>query len=142
MNYRIFLILTALVLNTSSAYPKTYTWVDDHGITHYSSVPSAKYNSKLIVDNLQTEKQKQTDSTLPEQNNKSQKTDSPAKKPAALAMQKKQCKQARKNLKVLEKPASFIRKKVKGKLVGLSEQDKSLLIRQQKEKIKLYCGKI
>ncbi len=137
-----------LVILSNPVCAKMYKWIDADGITHYSAIRPLNTDAKMITTpDMQSD---QHDKSMKSVEDKSSIpaviTDSDeekTKKSASLAAKKaKHCAQARLNLKMLLKPTSFIKKKVKGELVGISESDKTTLMLKQKEYINSFCAKI
>lgn len=142
------LILFILLFTFISAQAKMYKWVDENNVTHYSSTPPPDRKTKE-VENIDESAPGPSDS----RGNSSMPTTRPAKTSPknqlirnapgqnASFQEKKEhhCKTARNNLRLLKESKGKLGHSVNGKTVAIKKADKTLLIRNQMEKIDIYC---
>ncbi|VAW79969.1 hypothetical protein MNBD_GAMMA12-2699 [hydrothermal vent metagenome] len=143
-NFISLVSLFAFLLLASPANAKMYKWVDQDGVTHYTQHPPIKQNSTQITKHSppgknkeQASQTKQSKNTNKHKNkNKAQNDTSQAKKDAKKSAQ---CAHVKNNLQMLEKSLNIVRKKVKGKLVAMTEIERKQLIGQYRATISQHC---
>ena len=133
-NIAFIVTLLLLVLIASPAQAKMYKWVDKEGITHYTQQPPVQEDS-TVMDEPPTPPASAKESS-PAGTSKAARQ---RKQSTLDAKKKQQCAFVRKNLEMLEKSMNIVRKRVKGKLVAMTEDERRQLTSQYKATISQHC---
>jgi len=126
-------ILTITLLSPPIS-AKMYKWIDKAGVTHYTQHPPIKEESTLIAEPFKpgsTPDQAKSSKTEPKSKS--------GKKSAQNAKKRAQCMHVKKNLEMLEKSMNIVRKRVKGKLIAMTETERKQLIGQYRATISQHC---
>jgi len=142
--------IAGILLLPAQGLAKTYKWVDEDGVTHYTSTPpptgdfkTIKPPAKPAVDPVkaQGELQKRLEA-FDKRRKEEDKTKAEASKQAAdIADKKKKCEQARKNLDVLENKVRIRYTEKDGSLRFLSAEEIETNKQRARDAIKSYCKK-
>lgn len=126
--------ILAITFLAPSASAKMYKWVDKDGVTHYTQQPPVKEESTVIAEPLtRGNTSDQTKTSKPEPKSMT------GKKSAQNAKKRSQCMHVKKNLEMLEKSMNIVRKRVKGKLIAMTETERKQLIGQYRATISQHC---
>ncbi|MGL5359316.1 MAG: DUF4124 domain-containing protein [Shewanella sp.] len=125
-----------------------YTWVDKHGVTHYSQEPPSQEQQKASELNSQALEPAKIGYIAPTTKTEEPKV-SDAEKSAALIKERdaKQaqsiCDNAKHYLNVLTTHTNLIRQSADKTQEGqaMTEEERQAAITQQQERIKLFCSK-
>ncbi len=131
-NIIFILSLLVIVFSMSPANAKMYKWVDKEGVTHYTQHPPTKEDSTVIAEPSKL-------ATNPKQNEHSPTVKKSDKKTKRDAKKAKQCSYVKRNLEMLERSLNIVRKRVKGKLIAMSETERKQLIGQYRATISQHC---
>jgi len=132
-NVVFIIFLFIITFSISPANAKMYKWVDKEGVTHYTQHPPAKEDSTVMAESAAPATDKQHDKPpAPKIKKNNRLTKRNAKKA-------KQCSYVKRNLEMLERSLNIVRKRVKGKLVAMSEIERKQLIGQYRATISQHC---
>ena len=122
-----------------------YTWVDDNGVTHYSQQPPAGKQAKTL--NSQAIEPGKIGTVAPVQREEKPELSNAEQDAAAIkardqAQAQKLCDSAKFNLDVLQTHTRLQRKDDKtGEPVRMTEEERQTAIKEQQERIRLFCTK-
>jgi thioesterase domain-containing protein len=138
--------LCILAFMSSASATVVYKWVDENGVTHFSQEPPPKGQADML-DSADIEQAK-TGFVAPKVSQKEDPQDSDIEKAAELIKQKdaKQaksiCDNAKHSLDILTTYTKLSRQDDKGgEPVAMTEEERQAAIKEQQEKIKLFCSK-
>lgn len=149
---RAMAVLVMLSLVPAAAAEQYYKWVDDEGVTHYSSekpegqdatkarvhTPASSSQDKAIK-RLEKQRQEAARERKAANQNEEQNAEKEANPAEAL---KKDCEKHRNNLKVLTNKPTVRRKNPEtGKMEVLTQEQKQKMIEQTKKQLKL-CNQL
>lgn len=149
--YSVFVVLSAFVLLASlfSTYAhgtEIYTWVDEHGVTHYSQEPP-KHNqvNKIYSEDIEPAK---IGTVSPKATAKA-KSEPTELEQSAIAIKKSDkaqakiiCDNAKHSLNVLTSHSKLNKQsKESGESVAMTEEQRQAAIKEQKQRVSLFCSK-
>lgn len=132
-NIILVVAIFAITLLSPAASAKMYKWVDKEGVTHYTQHPPVKEESKEIAAPYKPVSDPDQSKSSTDPQSKS------GKKSSQNAKKRSQCMHVKKNLEMLEKSMNIVRKRVKGKLVAMTETERKQLIGQYRATISQHC---
>jgi len=142
--------ITGLLLLPALGVAKTYKWVDENGVTQYTSTPPPTGEFKTVKPppkpavnpvKAQGELQKRLEAFDKRREEEGKAKAEASKQSAEVAKTKENCEKAKKNLEMLQTKVRIRYTEKDGSLRFLGDEERQANIKRAQDAIKSYCKK-